>query len=319
MTRTSATLHTSSSYNGIIVPVHDPLAANNILPSHGEFDPKILIQQLEEHINDLARIGGAFGSKMVQILRWPWIVDLLYPDRTQLELPHLGKSDCFACIRTRIHEKPVQLPDPKPVLYWLYTVALEFFEKTASSRGVTLQLTPKLMSQNDLGPLPPQMVIEIHSRQGGPCVQLTVQNGGPYDERIILSRPLVEVRPQTTTIYGKPVAVKPNATKLYSVEEHRDCNDDRLSEVFEQLYPRTDSKWRVAAKKFSHKTMEDEERFLKGLVQACKAKDDAIYVSGEEDNRCRELVNRFPPEANEFLRHKIGQCNGSFSRGDARD
>ena len=320
MTRISSPPHSS-----IIVPVHttyDPLPANNNLPYHTEFDAKILIQELEEHINDLAQLSGTFGPKMNQILRWSWVVDLLYPDRTKLNLPHLGNNDRFSCVITRIHQKPVQRSDTNPLLHWLYAVSLEFFQPSASSRGVTLQLTPEQTSQSDPGPVPPQMIVEIRSGQAEPSIQLTIYHGGPFNERITLSRPLVEVKPQTTTVYGKPVAMRPDGTKSYPMKEN-DCYEDRLRNIFDDIYPRANSIWRIAVKKFSNETGKDEERFLEGLVQACKAEDDAHYLSNAQDIRCRELVNRFPLEAKEFLGDKVGKPNGPFSRGaqvnDARE
>jgi hypothetical protein len=64
----------------------------------------------------------------------------------------------------------------------------------------------------------------------------------------------------------------------------------------------------------------EEERVVKAFADTCRASDDFVCVSDDQDSQCKKLLQRLPLEAREFIENKglVGRKGGSFSRGANR-
>jgi hypothetical protein len=61
---------------------------------------------------------------------------------------------------------------------------------------------------------------------------------------------------------------------------------------------------------------EKEETLVVALVGTCKAEDDHLYVSDSQAQQCLNLLQRFPPDAKEYIidQRLAGKKNGPYSR-----
>jgi hypothetical protein len=152
------------------------------------------------------------------------------------------------------------------------------------------------------------MDIELKSGNKGPYIELTLYREGPFNKREVLSAPIEEIRLQTRMKYGKPVAGTSDAMDVDSMPV-----EESLTAVFDYLMPRQDSKWRIAMEDFRRDN--DDEEFLTALAEACKASDDGggYFVSDEQNLQCRNLFDRFPPIAKNFLKDQVGKPGGNYS------
>lgn len=258
-----------------------------------------VIAELKAAGDDIALVVGGFGAKIAAILQWRSVKDALLAEPPMLSLPCLREFDSFRCVQTKKFDKPTQLPGEKPMLYWLYDHLLDYLQPSATAKGVRLQLTPTKQS----GQFPPRMDIELLSKNATSYIQLTVYHDGPYNKYEVLSAPINELRNRPTMRYGKPV---PDSMDVVA-----ESFQEGITAVLDYLVPRHESRWRIAMCSFPQ---EEEERFLTALVGACRAPDDAYFVSDAQENKCRNLFARFPEEARNFLQGRIGKRGGPFSQ-----
>lgn len=61
----------------------------------------------------------------------------------------------------------------------------------------------------------------------------------------------------------------------------------------------------------------NEEHVVRAFADICKADDDSVVVTNDQDSQCKNLLQRLPPEAKVFMEREglVGKGGGSFSMG----
>ncbi|KAH8742209.1 hypothetical protein F5883DRAFT_655526 [Diaporthe sp. PMI_573] len=82
-----------------------------------------------------------------------------------------------------------------------------------------------------------------------------------------------------------------------------------LAHTLDYLVPRSGSLWRLAMQAV---TLDEEETLVVALAGTCKAEDDHYHMSANQDQQCLNLLQRFPPDAKEYIINErlVGRGNG---------
>ena len=264
-----------------------------------------IIAELQSELNHLARLAYKFGPKMTKILQLPDIKAAFFQNKSKLALTCLGDLDSFTNTETPLHKRPIERIGQKPLLYWLYDATLEFVRpNAATSRGSRLQLKPGKSRGGPTHQWPLSMDIELTHRDAHPYIKLTAYLDDYYETTVVRWAPIEKARHQRLR-YGKPVQPAYDDSDM-------DMESCGVEAVLRYLVPEAESKWRNAMEDLLES---DEERLFGALATACKAPDDAYFVSDEQDKHCQKLFSLFPVEARTFFKEKVGKEGGPFSRG----
>ncbi|KAJ6125943.1 hypothetical protein N7471_010436 [Penicillium samsonianum] len=247
------------------------------------FSPEltVLLGEMQKAAEDVSQLVGRFGFKMAGTLRRPHIKTALFADRNRLRLPSLRYADSFTCLLTKPFEKPISLRGKALLLWWLWDALLEWSTPSISSRGCTLDFMPA--HRTDI---------------------LTAAYGGDFMERRIFDAPIARFR--------FPETAFDRTTAALAIDQPPYNGYGCIKDTFDYLMPRSGNIWRSAMNIFPA----EEKRLVQALAETCKANDDYMYMSEDNDSQCKKLIQRFPPLARKFVEDGglVGKERGSYCR-----
>ncbi|KAB8239931.1 hypothetical protein BDV35DRAFT_375073 [Aspergillus flavus] len=242
---------------------------------------------------------------MARTVQRPNIKMALFADHKLLRLPCLKYADNFFCRVTKLYAKvPIDYRYSAPLLWWLWDALLDYLLPTASSKGCKLEFTPA--HETDIS-LPYTIGINLGYKHDNDSIELTASYGGPFHERRIFDAPIAKFRLPETKKYGKSTIATLNIDRRTYKEEG--C----LAHTLDYLVPRSGNLWRLA---MEASPPDKEETLVVALAGTCKAEDDHFYMSESQGQQCLNLLQRFPPDAKEYIINErlVGRVNGPYSR-----
>ncbi|KAF4962290.1 hypothetical protein FSARC_9621 [Fusarium sarcochroum] len=267
-------------------------------------EPAVLLAEIQQAAQDVSQLVGRFGFKMGKTLQTPRIKAAIFKDQEKLRLQSLIYADNFTCqFSSRFGQPRSSSNIEAPLLWWLWDSLLEWFTPTCGPKESTLDLTPAYRTDIDL---PYKIRLRTWSNGSGKgSIELVATYGGMFMERRTFDAAIEEFRFPKTGFHG--------ITAALAIDEPPYESDGCYEHVFDYLMPRPGSIWRSAM----NISDENEKSLVENLAQTCRADDDYMYVSEEQDLQCKNLVRRFPPVARHFVDQKqlIGKKFGSYSRG----
>ncbi|KAM0364074.1 hypothetical protein ACHAO7_011155 [Fusarium culmorum] len=83
-------------------------------------------------------------------------------------------------------------------------------------------------------------------------------------------------------------------------------------DTFDYLMPRVGNIWRMAMDDYPA----EEKSLVEAFSQTCKANDDYMYMSEDQDRQGQNSVRRFPSEARDFVKERglMGRERGAYSK-----
>jgi hypothetical protein len=315
-TNTNLGSSTSSSNEGVLTPLTATLYAVNTnqpassvalqhrsepIPSP---EPTVLLDEIQKAVEDVAQAVGRFGPKMAAKLCSPHIKGALFEDRKLLRLSSLEYIDIFTCRLTELYKKPISLKVEAPLLWWLWEPLLKFLKPSGFPVG---GFTLDFASVHNTGvTLPYTISIKLGSNSTGNGekeIEMTAAYGGVFNERRIFIAPIRTFRFQKHG-FGK-------TTVPLAIDKSPYPGDGDYSDMLDYLMPRPRSIWRSAMKV----PKEVEQRIVTAFAETCKAGDDIVCVTIDQDSQCKNLLARLPPVAKEFIQNEglVGKGGGPFS------
>ncbi|KAJ9622150.1 hypothetical protein H2204_011657 [Knufia peltigerae] len=266
----------------------------------------VLLHQIQQAAEDVSQLVGRFGFKMADKLSSPCIKRALFADHKLLRLPCLKYADDFTCRVTRFHTagQPIYHENSAPLLWWLWDALLDHLPPRVPARGRKLEFTPA--HGTDI-PLPYNISVNLESKCDKEIIELTAWYGGLFHERRIFDAPVARFCFPETKRYGKPIEAPLN------IDRRTYQGEGCLAHTFDYLMPRPGSPWRLAMKAFPP---DKEEALVVALAGTCKAEDDHVYLAEDQDRQCRNLLQRVPPDAKEYIRNEklVGKTGGPYSK-----
>ncbi|KAJ5751531.1 uncharacterized protein N7511_008496 [Penicillium nucicola] len=199
-------------------------------------------------------------------------------------------------------EKPISFNDEAPLLWWLWDALLEWYTPSFGSRGSTLDFTPA--RRTDIF-LPYTISIKLWSTGDGvDCMELTAAYGGDFMERRMFDAPIAR--------FHFPETGFDRTTAVLSIDQPPYNKDGCFKDAFDYLMPRSGNIWRSAMNIFPA----EEKRLVQAVAKTCKANDDYMYMSEDNNSQCEKLIQRFPPVARKFIEDGglVGKKHGPYSR-----
>jgi hypothetical protein len=315
-TNTNLGSSTSSNNEGVLTPSTATLYAVNTnqpassvalqhcsepIPSP---EPTVLLAEIRCAVDDVAQAVGRFGPKMTAKLCFADIKEALFEDHKLLRLSSLEYIDSFTCQLTKLHKPPISLKGEAPLLWWLWEPLLEFLKPSTSSvGGFTLDFASV---HNSNATLPYTISIKLGSdknRNGEKEIEMTAAYGGVFQERRIFTAPITTFRFQKQGFSKTTVPL--------AIDKSPYTGDGDYSDMLDYLMPHPQSIWRSAMKV----PKEEEQRIVTAFAETCKARDDIVCVTIDQNLQCKNLLKRLPPVAKEFIQNQglIGKEGGPFS------
>jgi hypothetical protein len=236
---------------------------------------------------------------LAKTLCYPSNKAALFADRDQLRLPSLKYADNFTCRITKIFMKPIRPIGESPLLLWLWDPLLEFLQPSATTKGFTLEFTPARITD---ATLPYTVSIKLGTRDCQSEIEMTAAYGGIFDEqRTFRARIASFSFPETSFV---------RTTAALAIDMLQYRYNGSYNDMLDYLLPRPGSIWRSAMK------VTKEVSLVRDLAEICKAGDDSVFVSEDQDSQCKNLLLRLPQRARSFVADEnlIGNGGGSFSR-----
>jgi hypothetical protein len=134
---------------------------------------------------------------------------------------------------------------------------------------------------------------------------MTAVFGGIFRERRIYTAPITFFYFQKQG-FEKTKIPLPIGESLYTDKED-------YSSMLNYLMPRPDSTWRSAMNILGA----EEELVVTAFADTCKASDDFVCVTNDQDSQCKKLLQLLPSTAKDFIESKglVGKEDRSFNRG----
>jgi hypothetical protein len=264
-------------------------------------EPTVLLVEIQKAAEDVAQVVGRFGPKMAAKLCYPHIMAELFNDPKQLRLSSLQYNDSFTCRSTKAFAKPVYLKGEAPLLRWLWEPLFELFAR--NSHGSTHEFTS---AHNTDVTLPYTISIKLgHNKNGNgeKEIEMTAAYGGDFQERHIFTAPIKYFRFQKRD-FGR-------TTVPLAIDKLPYKGDGNYNDMLDYLMPRPGSNWRSAMKV----PEEAEELVVRAFADTCKASDDFLCVTDDQDSQCKNLLRRLPPVARTFIEKEglVGKEGNSLS------
>jgi hypothetical protein len=315
-TNTNQGSSTSSSNEGVLTPstatlyaVNTNQPASSVALQHRSEpipspEPRVLLIEIQRAVEDVAQAVGRFGPKMAAKLCAPHIKAALFEDRKLLQLSSLEYVDSFTCRLTELYKKPISLKGEGPLLWWLWEPLLEFLKpSTFSVRGFTLDFAPV---HNTNATLSYTISIKLGSNSNGNGekeIEMTAAYGGEFNERRIFIASIRTFRFQKQVFSKTPVPL--------AIDKSPYTGDGDYGDMLDYLMPRPRSIWRRAMKV----PVEVEQGIVTAFAETCKAGDDIVCVTMDQDSQCKNLLERLPPVAKDFIQNEglVGKEGGPFS------
>lgn len=177
-----------------------------------------------------------------------------------------------------------------------------FLEPLRRSHGCTLEFAS--VRNFDLN-LPYTISIKLmFDGSGEGEIEMTAVYGGDFKEHRIFAAPIRTFRFRERN-FGK-------TTVPLVIDEALYTGDGDYSDMLEYLMPRPGSIWRSAM----NVSEETEERVVTAIADTCKAGDDFVCVTGNQDSQCENLLKRLPQAAKENIKSKrlVGKQGWLFSK-----
>jgi hypothetical protein len=267
-------------------------------------EPTVLLVEIQRAVEDVTQAVGQFGPKMTAKLRSPHIKAALFEDRKLLRLSSLEYIDSFTCQLTELYKKPISLKGEAPLLWWLWEPLLEFLEPSGFSvGGFTLDFAS--VHNTDVT-LPYKISIKVRSNSNGNGekeIEMTAAYGGVFKERRVFIAPIKTFRFQKQG-FGK-------TTVPLAIDKSPYTGDSDYSDMLDYLMPHPRSIW-CSAMKVPEKA---EVYIVTAFADTCKADDDIVCVTNDQDLQCKNFLQRLQPAAREFIQNGelVGKKGGSFS------
>lgn len=264
-------------------------------------EPTVLLAEIQKAAEDVSQLVGRFGFKMAGTLQLPHVKAALFPDRSRLRLQSLRYADSFSCRLTKEYKKPVSLDGEAPLLWWLWDALLQWSTPSYTSNGCTLEFMPTY--KTDIV-LPCKIIIRLWSGNGVDYIELTAAYGGNFRERRIFDAPVARFRFPESGLDG--------VTATLAIDQIPYKDDGSFKDTFHYLLPRSGGIWHSAMNILPAK----EKQLVQALGSTCKAKDDYLYMSEDNDSQCRNMILRLPPLARKFIEDRglVGKERGEYSR-----
>ncbi|KAI3534424.1 hypothetical protein CABS02_13255 [Colletotrichum abscissum] len=304
---TSATLTDGGTmYNGIDTP---NTTDGSSLPEFAETpsapEPTVLLHQIQQAAEDVSQLVGRFGGKMAGTAQRDRIKMALFADHKLLRLPCLNYADDFSCrVTKRYAKQPIYYEGSEPLLWWLWAELLDYCNPTGSTKGCELEFTASCRTD-----MTPSYMISLNlaHKNGHPSIEFTASYGGEFCERRIFIAPIATFHFPQTTRYDKPTEA------TLGIDKNTYHAEGCLAHTFDYLVPRPGSIWRYAMESL---LPDEEEGLLIALAGTCKAEDDYVVVSNDQDKQCKNLLQRFPSDAREYITNNglAGKKNGPYSK-----
>jgi hypothetical protein len=134
-------------------------------------------------------------------------------------------------------------------------------------------------------------------------IEITATYGGEFQERRIFIAPIKTFR------FQKPGFGK--TTVPLAIDKSSCTGGGDYSGMLDFLMPRPQSIWRSAMKV----SEEAEKCIITAFAESCKAGDDHVCVTDDQDSQCKQLLLRLPPAAEAFIKDAglVGKEGGIFS------
>jgi hypothetical protein len=266
-------------------------------------EPAVLLFGILEAVKDVAEAAGRFGPKMAAKLCYPGIKKALFEDRNLLRLSSLAYIDSFTCRLTELHKPLKSLEGEAPLLWWLWEPLLKFLNPSGFSvGGFTLDFASV---HNSSATLSYTISIKLGSNSNGygeKQIEMTAAYGGVFKERRIFIAPITTFRFQKQGFSKTTVPL--------AIDKSPYTGKGDYGDMLDYLMPRPGI-WRSAMKV----PKEEEQRIVTAFADTCKAKDDIVCVTIDQEEQCKNLMKRFPRVAKEFIQREglVGKEGGSFS------
>ncbi|TQV90150.1 hypothetical protein IF1G_11192 [Cordyceps javanica] len=198
---------------------------------------------------------------------------------------------------------------PTPFPYLFDNGKAHKYVDTESNRmtikdATTLEFTPNRQTDIDL---PYTIDIELAYKHDSDSIELTASYGGLFHEQRSFVAPIVSFRFPETERYGK------RTTATLGIDRDGYEENGCLDHTVLYIVPRSSSIWCEFMKGLRPSS---EETVFVALAGTCKAEDDYYYVSENQDQQSRNLLQRFPPEARDYIiKTKLaGKTRGPYSK-----
>ncbi|OBS16167.1 hypothetical protein FPOA_13136 [Fusarium poae] len=267
-------------------------------------EPTVILAEIQNAAQNVSQLAGRFGFKMIATLQRPRIKTALFKDQKKLQLSSLRYADNFNCRVTKRFGKPGSFSTVSaPALWWLWDPLLEWLGPSYRSTDYTLEFTP-ISKRADID-LSYGIKIRLCVEENEYLIELTATFGGIFREQRIFKAPVTIFQFPKLTCFG---VSKP----ALDVDERPYKGEGSFKDTFDYLMPAYGNLWRSAM----GDSPAEEILLVEALSNTCKAEDDYMYMSKDQDCQCQNLVLRFSPAAREFVTERglVGRKGGAYSK-----